>query len=180
MNNTTKRVFLILLSVLTMLCLCGCSKHKNSGDETTVALDTVFEAVADGDASVYRTAFPPDYVALLESELAVIDEELNKKLLEDMAVTKESREMNFGDDTYSYYTLTTKEPLEIKDLNEGYNDYYLPHYKLTLSSVTEAYCVNVMVTVGGDDDESTNGASFVVIKLDGKWYLHPKYFFYMI
>ncbi len=174
-----KRILWLFVVFSLVLCLVSCSRHKNSGDDTTVALDLVFESVADCDVADYKKAFPPQYVELLASELSLIDEELDQKIREDMSVTVESREMNFGEDTYSFYTLATKEALDISTLNDGYNDYYLPNYKLDTSAVTEAYCVNVMITVGGDDDESTNRGSFVVIKIGDGWFLHPKYFFYM-
>ena len=93
----------------------------------------------------------------------------------------DAREMNYGSKNYACYILTSKTPLDVGKLCDSYkDDYYLQDYRLKKESITEAYNVNVILETGGKDRDVKDSASFIFIKQDGVWYLHPKFFLYTV
>lgn len=176
-----KRISLLLSLLLLCGLLAACSSgHKNSGDATTLPLDNLLASVTSLDTAKYRSAFPPDYIDRVEAELPLIGEDIDTKIKTDMELALDAREMDFGSKSYVFYTLTASEKLDVSTLYGDYGDYYIDGYTIPEGSVSEAYTVTALLTAGGNSSESRNTASFVVLSISGVWYLHPKYFLYMI
>ncbi|MEG1743870.1 MAG: hypothetical protein RR246_06855, partial [Clostridia bacterium] len=58
-----------------------------------------------------------------------------------------------------------------------YDDYHVSNYTLSPKNVEKAILVNGNLYTHGSKTDSTRDASYVLIKQNGVWYLHPIYYF---
>ena len=176
----SKRFIAVFAAVLSAVMLFSCgSTHKSSGIDETVALDKIIEAVGRLDTELYMQAFPPDYISAVTEDYSVVGISHSDTIKADMQTTLDVREAAFGDDSYAYYTYVSMQVADIDRLNDDYTDFYTD-YSLPLEDISEAYTVTVIITVGGDDGENKSEAYLTFIKIGGSWYLHPKFYPYMV
>lgn len=170
-----------LLLIFTLLCLiftAGCS-DKNSGDETTQPLDKLINGLLNEDTQVYKSAFTPDYITLLEKSFNIIGNDIDTVLKDTFKQALDVHEANYGENIRINYTLISKEEMSKEDLSEKNWNLYVDEYDLPADKISEAYLEEIDITVKGKDSTETKRAKFKLIKIDGVWYLHPENFMYV-
>lgn len=168
-------VFLLIVCI-TAASLSACAASGNSGDETTVPLDKLTEAVFNNDINLYKSAFPPDYINQLSDVLSKLEQDINKILSSTVTDSTNALEANYGKKTKISYVLKSKTALSKEELQKPFWDIYLDNYSLPVEKITDAFRVTVDITVKGSESSTTKEAQFTVIKIDGTWYLHPESF----
>lgn len=170
-----------LLAVLLLTCLMflsSCSSG-NIGDETTEPLEKMISGVLKGNVSMYKSAFPSDYIEAVESAFKRLSNNIDKELETTVSNAKVAHEANYGEKVKINYKLVNKVKMSEDELKEKYWDIFINSYSLPVEKITEAYKETIEITVKGADSEETKTADFKFLKIDGKWYIHPESFMYV-
>ena len=180
--SRASKIAFALICALALFNLCSCARRaERITREEALPLQTVIDAQLAGDAELYISAFPPDYIekarASYELTEGVSLEEYIKTVYLDIA--SENAENNygkrFGTEFLVHASLDHAPEDNPKDF-EKYVDYNVYDYTLDVSSVQKSVKAVGTLNKWGDDDESTDTAYFIFVQIDGKWYLHPMYF----
>lgn len=180
--NRANKLAFALICALALLTLCSCArKAVRITREEALPLQTVIDAQAAGDAALYISAFPPDYIekarASYELTEGVSLEDYIKTAYLDTA--SENAENNYGKrfgTEFLVHASLDHAPEENPKEFEKYVDYNVYDYTLNVNSVQRSVKIVGTLNKWGDDDESTDTAYFIFLQIDGKWYLHPMYF----
>lgn len=175
MNMKTRKRILLLFIILCLLSTASC-KASNVGDETTEPLDKMINGLLSEDCTLYKSAFPSDYITLLTEELTAVGENIDTLITDIFKGALDAHIVNYGKNTCINYVLISKDAMTQEELNQIYLDYYLVEYNLPVEHITEAYKANFDITVKGDDTSSTRRAVYKLLKIDGVWYIHPESF----
>lgn len=145
---------LILIIVLVVLL----------GGGATKPIDTYMKAIAKNDVDKYISAFPRDYTKEydeddFEDELENIYDEFEDEYGKKFKITCKVLDKEKYDED------------DLDDLAEWLEE----RYDLNENDVTAAYQVICKTTIKGSDEKDVEYVTFVVIKYDGKWCLHPQY-----
>ena len=180
-NRANKFAF-ALICALALLALCSCGRNAvRITREEALPLQTVIDAQAAGDAELYISAFPPDYIekarALYELTEGVSLEEYIKTAYLDIAA--ENAENNYGKRfgaEFLVHASLDHAPEENPKEFEKYVDYNVYDYTLDSGSVQKSVKIAGTLNEWGDESESSDTAYFIFLQINGKWYLHPMYF----
>jgi len=171
----------ILLAFSLLMCfafLAGCSSG-NIGDETTEPLDKIISGVLKKNAAVYKSAFPPDYIAEVEKAFRIVGNDIDQELENTFASAAEVLEANYGKKVKINYRQVSKTAMTTEDLTEKYWDLFINDYSIPVDRITEAYKESIEITIKGSENQETITAAFKFLRIDGKWYIHPESFMYV-
>lgn len=160
----------IALLLLLALLLCGCGKdQENIGDETTIPLDRILEALKTGSIATYESAFPPDFCRTYREAYPDLPETVEMLL----RVANEFNIERYGEDYTVHYALTDTELCDPAQFVGEYQFNNLDTFSCTISLASQAAKIHVTISHTGSFDELEKGAIYTVLLIDGTWYLHP-------
>lgn len=177
-NGAALKKILAILLIFCFLCLSGCSSG-NIGDETTEPLDKMIQGVLNKNISVYKSAFPPDYIEAVEYAYKRLSNDIDKELETTLSSANDVLEANYGKKVKINYKLVSKVKMTEKDLKEKYWDLLINSYSIPVEKITEAYKESIEITVKGRDTEESKTSEFKFLKIDGTWYIHPESFMFV-
>lgn len=120
---------------------------------------------ATATASEYLGAFPDDYT-----------EDINESRVESkLEIRERALKEHFGKNVKITCRTLDKVKLKGDDLEEIAKELDR-YYNMDEDKVTAAYRVMSKITTKGSKETQINYAEYIVIKYDGKWYLHPKHY----
>lgn len=134
-----------------------------SGGGQTKPIDKYWNAIAKTNVDKYMSAFPEEYTEDWDDD----DVEDN---LEDML---DNLKDVYGRNIKISIKVLDKEKYdedELEDLRDS-----IEWYDLDDDELTAAYRIALKVTFKGSKDKGSNIVTFIVIKYDGKWCMHPTY-----
>lgn len=164
--------------ILCFAFLAGCSSG-NIGDETTEPLDKIISGVLKKNVAVYKSAFPPDYIAEVEKDFKIVGNDIDKELENTISQANDVLEANHGKKVKINYKQVSKIQMTRDDLNEKYWDLFINDYSIPVDRITEAYKETIEITIKGSEAQETITANFKFLKIDGTWYFHPESFMYV-
>ena len=165
----------LLLLLILLCCLAGCEPSAGSrGNQLTVPLDRIMEALQTGNTGLYQAAFPTDFTAGYGKQYPDLPETLEKLL----AAATEKNRRDFGDTWSVRYKLTGSEKLSLDQLepNYGYTGLDPFWYAMPLESITDFRKITVTVYFEGSFDSLETELTYRVLCISGVWYLHPESF----
>ncbi len=172
MSRTRNKLCLLLLALCILLCGCE-TGDATVGNEKTVPLDRIIDALRSGGVSTYESAFPQTFCEQYQTNAGDLQEHL-RLLLEAARSYDLDR---YGEDVQITYTLTDAERYDTSLLEPFYQalapDFV---YALPTESVTDAAEINMTVYFKGSYLEETFDCTYLTLCIDGNWYLHPKHF----
>lgn len=167
MKKKTINVLLVLM--LLILVLSGCTKTKENGTKTNPKNETsqareyeepiknYFDGLNKCDAKMYASAYP---------KFIQMEESIKDKTLKDR---KKNLERTYGDNLkYSYEILSDKELKEYE--LEKIEDHIKDAYKENVT-VKKGYEVKVKEKISGDKDFDEATDFTYVYNIDGDWYI---------
>lgn len=167
----TKAAALLLLLAL-LLCGCGGPPRTNVGDEKTIPLNRIIEALETGSAACYETAFPPDFCRAYREAYPDLSETLDMLL----AVANKFNSEHYGEDCEIRYRLTETELCDPAQFAGEFQFNNLDTFSCTIPLASEAARIHVTVYRTGSFDEAEKEETYVVLLIDGTWYLNPLLF----
>lgn len=164
----------IALLLLLVLLLCGCEKEpeESIGDERTVPLDRILEALKTESVASYESAFPPDFCRTYREAYPDMPETVEALL----AATNVYNHNHYGEDCTVRYELTETELCAPTQFAGEYQYNRLDSFSFTIPWVSEAARIHVTVYHTGSFDEVQTEVVYEVLLIDGTWYLHPMLF----
>lgn len=164
----------VALLLLFALLLCGCGKHtkESVGDEKTVPLDRILEALKTGSIATYESAFPPDFCFAYREAFSDMSETVELLL----RVANEFNREHYGEDCAIRYELTKTELCDPAQFAEEIQFNNLDTFFYTVPLASEAAKIHVTVYHTGSFDEMEKEEIYTVLLIDGTWYLHPMNF----
>ena len=167
----SKCVALLLLLAL-LLCDCAEKSDESIGDEKTVPLDRILEALKTGSVAAYESAFPSDFCR----EYRKIYADMPKTVENLLIAANEFNCEHFGEDCAIRYELTETELCDPAQFTGEYQFNRLDTFSFTLPKASEAARIHVKIYHSGSFDKAEKEGSYVVLLIDGIWYLHPQTF----
>lgn len=163
----------VSLMLLFALLLCGCGGSSESiGDEKTVPLDRILEALKTGSIATYESAFPPDFCNTYRQAYPDMPDTIEMLL----SVANEVNSEAYGEDFAIRYELTKTELCDPAQFAGAYDLNTIDTVSYTVPQAREAARIHVKVYRTGSFSETEKEASYVVLLIDGTWYLHPQEF----
>lgn len=161
-----------LLLVLLLLCFCSCEADGgDAGNQQTLPLDRIREALLSGNVQTYESAFPEDFVQIYRANYPDLDEVIGTLL----SAGLDRDTSAYGLDTVMTYELLKSEPYPVSGLSGQvyYDNIDEFLYNLPVDRVEDARMLEVEVLRKGSFGEKTSVLEFTVLKMDGVWVLHP-------
>lgn len=178
----TNRAFAAALAVLLVLTLTSCRrKAVRVTDEEAMPVQTVIDAQAKLDATLYISAFPPDFIAAARASCELTEGVTLEEFLTNSYIVPaaENCETNYGKGFgYEYLVHAILEyPAEENERDFAkYIDYNVIDYDMDVTKIQKSVKAVGTLNSWGDDAEDSDSATYVLIQIDGVWYLHPMYF----
>lgn len=147
----------VIVLIIVLLCTLLGSSYKT-------ALDNYFDATFSGDFDSYRASYPDKIWKKMSDDAT--DKKEFKSNFKDF---EEELEEEFGKNVKVDYKITEAEEYDEDDLDDIRTALKL--FGISKKTVTEAYELELELTIEGDEDEDTEDASFTVVKIDGDWYV---------
>lgn len=166
-----KGVALLLLLAL-LLCGCGWDPKESIGDERTVPLDRVLEALKTGSIATYESAFPPDFCNAYRSAYPDMPETIEVLL----NAANEFNSEYYGEDCAIRYKLTNTELCDPAQFTGDHKLNTIDTLSYIVPQASEAARIHVTVYREGSFGKTEKEESYVVLLFDGIWYLHPMHF----
>lgn len=166
---------LLPLLLALLLCLCACEGGEGSlRGEPAVPLDRIAQAVQSGNAGLYETAFPPDFIQGYGETYGDLDGTLGELL----TTARDKNQSDCGETWTLRYELQSKEVISVDELGAScvlnrFNDYV---YALPVEQITQAAAITVIAYVEGGMGEQSFENTFTVLCIGGTWYFHPMHF----
>lgn len=184
-----RRICISLILVFTIcLGLSSCSRQAVRITRTeALPIQYIIDGINKNDPETYRKAFPPDYNSAIEGEEAIwkyedstVYSDYDSYLKPILALSKNTRLENYGKRNGIEYIVEDVKPIEFTDYPqyfEKYDDLYVYSYDIDPVEIQKAAMVKGKLNVWGSKKEETKTAEFVVICINGVWYLHPVYYY---
>lgn len=165
---------LLALLLVLLLGLSSCDGAGSLGGEITVSLDRIVEGLQEGNVGLYESAFPSDFVIDFRRTYG----DLNETLSELLAIARYKNQSDYGENWIISYEVVSKENLSAQDLPSSYalerfNDYA---YTLPAEDIESAAKITVEVCFEGGMGEETFEIEYILLCMEGNWYLHPMHF----
>ena len=166
--------FLIIISLLAALILCGCS--ATIGGEYGEPINDLAEAVADGDAEDYLDVFEDKYIEDLSEYYTIIsDKGLEATVTEMLDITKAYNKESCGAFTSISVTEVSKKKLDEFPADAVYTGDFEPDGR-----VEDIYEVTVSYVIEGfKGSTEPKEAKLIVYSVDGDYYLHPMHLLFV-
>ena len=164
----------VVALLLLLLLLCGCSGNPNEsiGDEKTVPLDRILEALKTGSIATYESAFPPDFCDAYRQAYPDMPDTIETLL----SVANEFNSQAYGEDFLIRYELNKTELCDPAQFAGEYKLNTLDTISYVIPQASEAARIHVKVYRIGSFDETEKEEAYVVLLIGGTWYLHPQEF----
>lgn len=185
MRKINTLIFLILCFSF-MLTSCGREAVRITREEA-MPIQNAIDGVLGKDTALYRSAFPIDYDTAVEGEEAMwkyenstVYTDFNGYLNEMLIGALEADRVNYGKNIgmeFIVESVTEIDPEEYPSYFKSYDDIYVYYYTLDISSVEKAVKITGKLNIWGDKDEASSAAEFIVLYINGVWYLHPMYYY---
>ena len=168
-----KRSLLLLLAVL--LLTAGCTPAEETrGNQTTVPIDRIIEALETGNTGLYESAFPADFSAQYRAAYP----DLSTTLRDLLSVASQKNRAELGELQSIRYQLTASKEQSISVLEPYYGytglDAFL--YEMPLEKISAMREISLRITFEGSLDDFPAELTYRVLCIDGFWYLHPESF----
>lgn len=173
----TARPVLLALCLVLLCWLSACSDAwENSGNAQSEPLDRLLAGISSGSASVYESAFPPEFCRQYREQYADLDRtvtylltEANKRFIQQYGEGVQLRYELQAVRDCDFHSLPAKEQVLFSGLDEV-------RYTLSASNITAAAYLQATVHMIGDYERGQREVSLLVLCIDGQWYLHPQSF----
>lgn len=167
-----KRGVLLLLAALLLV---GCSvAEETRGNQTTVPIDRIIEALNTGNTGLYESAFHPSFSAQYRTTYP----DFSTTLRDLLSVASEKNRTELGELKSIRYQITASREQELSSLEAYYGytglDAFL--YEMPLESISAMREISLRITFEGSLDDFTAELTYRVLCIDGFWYLHPEAF----
>ena len=178
----TSKAALFAALLITALAFVSCSrKAQRITREEAMPIQAIIDAQTELSAEKYISAFPPDFIAAAREyyeimEGAALEDYLYNSFL---VPASENAEANFGKDfgaEFIVHAIMDHSRADNPREFENYVDYNVITYDLDTAAIQKSLKAVGTLNEWGDDAEHSVTASYVVVMIDGKWYLHPMYF----
>ena len=163
---------IVALLLLFILPLCGCGEKESIGNEKTVPLDRIAEALKTESVATYESAFPPDFCSAYRQAYPDLPDTIETLL----SVANEFNSENYGEEFTIRYELTETELCDPAQFAGEYKLNTLDTISYVIPLASEAARIHVKIYRTGSFSETEKEASYVVLLIDGTWYLHPQEF----
>ena len=134
------------------------------------AIDNYFDVFFSGELEKIKSLAPEAYWEYMEDEYDLDIDDYIEDMEDEMEEFLEEMEDEFGKKAKVTYKITDADRLDeddLKDLKKTMKD----DYDISKKSVTDAYEIELEVTIKGEDDEDDTEMEVIVVKIDGKWYM---------
>lgn len=180
-RRTSKAVLLAFLLIAAFAFVSCSRKAERITREEAMPIQAIIDAQIECSAEKYISAFPPDFIAAAEEYYEIMEGVPLEKFLYDsfLVPASENAEANFGKDfgaEFLVHALMDHSRAENPRDFENYVDYNVITYELDVTAIQKSLKAVGTLNEWGDDSEHSGTASYVLIMIDGKWYLHPMYF----
>lgn len=183
-----RKILPVILLVLLSLSLIGCARNaERITREEAMPIQHVIDGVLNNNPQTYRQAFPPDYDAAVEAEEAMWKYEatppytnFNSYLSDIFNSVALAHKENYGKKVKMEFVVTdvsTIDPANYPDYFDRYYDNNIYYYEIDMSATTKAATVTGSLNIWGSKGEESKKAEFVVLQINGVWYLHPVYYY---
>ena len=185
MRKIIALIFLILCFSF-MLTSCGREAVRITREEA-LPIQNAIDGILGKNAAKYRSAFPFDYDTAIAGEEAMWKYEnsteyadFNSYLNNIFIHSLEADRVNYGKNIGMEFIVESVTQINTGDYPaffENYNEIYVYYYTLDVASVEKAVMVSGKLNIWGDDGENSSDAQFIIIKVNGEWFLHPTYYY---
>lgn len=172
MRQMKRKVTALLLLLALLLCGCAGKTEENVGNEKTVPLDRILEALKTGSVATYESAFPSDFCRAYREAYPDMPETVEALL---NAANGFNRE-HYGEDYTIRYELTETELCDPAQFAGEYQFNHLDTFSCTVPLASEAARIHVTVYHTGSFDELEKEEIYTVLLINGIWYFHPQLF----
>lgn len=140
--------------------------------EASALFKKYYDGIEKDDYKTFSAVFPDFYLNALEEE----GKEYNQTNEEFLKSINETNKSTYGDDFYSFATITailqlTDESLDT--LNSSIKDTFG-----TKKKIEDAYSVYMTQTIRGSVSKDSMDMNYIMVIIDGKYYLYDEYFAY--
>lgn len=136
----------------------------------TKPIDTMIDVTFKGKVSKIKDLAPDDYWEWYEDEYDMDIDDIIDDAEDEFDDVIDYYEDEYGDNIRVSYKVEKKKKLSDKKL-KGIAEALADRYDLDEDDFTEAYELDVEMTIKGSDDDDTDDSEMTVIKYKGKWYL---------
>lgn len=140
-----------------------------SGGGMTQPIDTLIDVTFEGKVSKIKNLAPAEYWDYLEEEYDVEIDEIIEEAEDEFDDMMDELEDQYGKNIRVTYKVVDKKKLSDKKL-EGIAEALADEYGLDEDKFTEAYDLEVEMTIKGSEDDDEDESEITVIKYKGKWY----------
>lgn len=166
------KILACLLLLALLLSSCDGPPRNNVGDEKTLPLDRILEALEAESAAAYETAFPPDFCRAYRDAYPDLTETVELLLSEANAFNRE----HYGQDCEIRYQLTKTELCDPAQFAGEFQFNNLDSFPCTIPIASQAARIHVTVYHTGSFNKAEKEETYVVLLIDGTWYLNPLLF----
>lgn len=170
----------IIVLIIVLTCFVGGGKQK--------AVQNHFEAMISGDWDTYYDCFPDEYWEKFEENLKEEYDEAKEndydldsypkdldayreKWEEQIETVIELAEEKYGEDISISVVITDEDEVDEDDFKE-IRDNLKESWGVNKKDITDAVEVEVEATIEGDDDEDSNDENYILVKVNGDWYVY--------
>lgn len=139
------------------------------GGGMTKPIDLMIDVGFKGKVEKIKQMAPADYWEYMEDEYDMDVDDMIEEAEEGLEDTLDYLEEEYGENIRVSYKVTKKKKLSDKKL-EGIAEALADAYDLDEDKFTEAYELDVEMTIKGSEDDDEDENELTVIKYKGKWY----------
>lgn len=139
------------------------------GGGMTKPIDNLIAISFKGKVEKIKDMAPPEYWEYMEDEYDMDIDDMIDDAEDSMDDMLDYYEDEYGDNIRVSYKVTKKKKLSDKKL-EGIAEALADAYDLDEDKFTEAYELDVEMTIKGSEDDDEDETEMTVIKYKGKWY----------
>lgn len=169
-KSQTKNIAIILGGVVAFILVIVLLVSVAGGKPYEKAIDNYFDVFFSGEVEKIKSLAPEAYWEYMEDEYDLDLDDYIEDMEDEMEDYLEEMEDEFGKKAKVTYKITDADRLDeddLKDLKDTMKD----DYDISKKSVTDAYELELEVTIKGEDDEDDAEMDVIVVKIDGKWYM---------
>lgn len=183
------KIFAVVTVIFLVISLVSCHDSNVDvpsaviTDERVMPLQIIIDALFQCDGAKYRTAFPPDYDALISEIYEALDcDDFSVYISDKCRMTLDNLKLDYGsapDVSYSVTDVTDIDPADWAEYFAGYEDINVIGYDTSPERFGKVVRVSGNRIIKGGGKHQTDTATYFFIMQNGTWYLHPMYYFHM-